>query len=197
MASSSIKTAASSSTSTVQLPADPPKPYVSTAAKAKLWKFSLPAIFTVQNSELVMASFSIEELLGLGKENSSSSKREDSISELAAAKNGKDGAESKPRAARGPPALVRAVGAEPEGVEHDVVDVETLDEDSVQCHPEPVAVVTVRRRTVHTTSPGPSPPASLISPQRASRKRKRSKQADEETPAISDGKPPKLNLTLT
>ena len=120
-----------------------------------------------------MASFSIQELLGLGKDNSanSSSKSENNISELAAAKNSKDGANNKPRAVSSP------AEAAPEG---DDIDVETLDEES---NAELVSRVEVRR-TVYTTSP-----ASIS---RASRKRKRSKQA-EETPAKSDGKPLKFN----
>lgn len=123
-----------------------------------------------------MASFSIQELLGLGKDNSSS-KSEDNISELAAAKNSKDGANNKPRAA--PPPAGAAPEVEAEDIDHNI-DVETLDEES---NAELVSRVEVRR-TVYTTSPA--------SVSRASRKRKRSKQA-EETPAKSDGKPPKFN----
>lgn len=139
-----------------------------------------------------MASFSIQELLGLGKDGSSSnssnsnssnssSKSEGSNSEAelsAAAKNSKHDADAKPRAA----------STEPEPAEDTDKDinVETLD-DEENAAAEPMSVE-MPRRIVHTTSS--QAPQGII--RGVSRKRKRSKQAEE----LSDGKSDtKIKLT--
>ena len=105
-----------------------------------------------------MASFSIQELLGLGKDSSANSTNKSKAiieSEQAAARNNKP-----------PSAVPLTVGAEPEAESHEI-DVETLDEDSN------AELVTVEvQRTVHTTS-------SVSRTSATSRKRKRSKQAEE------------------
>ena len=122
-----------------------------------------------------MASFSIQELLGLGKDSNSNNSNSSSKSEgsgnseaelSAATKNSKHDADAnnKPRAA----------GAADTDKD---IDVETLDEENAAA--EPVGAE-MPRRIVHTTSP--QAPQGII--RGASRKRKRSKQADE----ISDGK---------
>ena len=123
-----------------------------------------------------MASFSIQELLGLGKDSSSNNSNSSSKSEgsgnseaelSAATKNSKHDADAP-----------RAAGAEPEPAETDKdIDVETLDEENAAAKP---VGAEMPRRIVHTTSP--QAPQGII--RGASRKRKRSKQADE----ISDGK---------
>lgn len=117
-----------------------------------------------------MASFSIQELLGLGKVNSSNSSEDD----LPAAKN------SKPRAAGHGTAA-----SEPEaaGIDKDI-DVETLEEEDNAAEP---VIVEVHSRIV-------SPALSVTRGAGASRKRKRSKQA-EDSPTKSDGKPPKFSST--
>ena len=115
-----------------------------------------------------MASFSIQELLGLGKVNSSNSSEDD----LPAAKN------SKPRAAGHGTAA-----SEPEAADIDKdIDVETLEEEDNAAEP---VIVEVHSRIV-------SPALSVTRGAGASRKRKRSKQA-EDSPAKSDGKPPKFS----
>ena len=123
-----------------------------------------------------MASFSIQELLGLGKDSNSKNSNSSSKSEgsgnseaelSAATKNSKHDADAP-----------RAAGAEPEPAETDKdIDVETLDEENAAAKP---VGAEMPRRIVHTTSP--QAPQGII--RGASRKRKRSKQADE----ISDGK---------
>ena len=141
-----------------------------------------------------MASFSIQELLGLGKDGSSSnssnsnssnssSKSEGSNSEAelsAAAKNSKHDADAKPRAASTEPEPASA-----EDTDKDI-NVETLD-DEENAAAEPMSVE-MPRRIVHTTSP--QAPQGII--RGVSRKRKRSKQAEE----LSDGKSDtKIKLT--
>ena len=126
-----------------------------------------------------MASFSIQELLGLGKDSSSNNSNSSSKSEgsgnseaelSAATKNSKHDADANNKP--------RAVGAEPEPADTDKdIDVETLDEENAAAKP---VGAEMPRRIVHTTSP--QAPQGII--RGASRKRKRSKQADE----ISDGK---------
>jgi hypothetical protein len=122
-----------------------------------------------------MASFSIEEILGLSKDNNSSSNSnsEDSGIFAAAAKNSEQDANNTPR--------VAGTGTEPEA-DHEDVDVETVDEENAAEY-EPV--------TVEAEVPASPPASSIIRGGRASRKRKRSQQADEEP---SDGKSSKLNL---
>lgn len=126
-----------------------------------------------------MASFSIQELLGLGKDGRANSTEmsKDVISDTeqaAAARNSGDGANSKH------PTAPQTAEAKPEAEDAHDIDVETLDEDSN------AELVTVEvQRTVHTTS-------SVSRTSATSRKRKRSKQA-EDSPAKSDaGKPQNL-----
>ena len=118
-----------------------------------------------------MASFSIQELLGLGKVNSSNSSEDD----LPAAKN------SKPRAAGHGTAA-----SEPEAADIDKdIDVETLEEEEEEDNAAEPVIVEVHSRIV-------SPALSVTRGAGTSRKRKRSKQA-EDSPVKSDGKPPKFS----